>query len=285
MKKALKITLIVVAALVAGAVILGVLNALFGDKWSLWTDYTYDDSDFTVGDGSIAVENLTEIDLDWVDGNVTVMSCQDAYPSLTETSKNELTEGSLLRWHLSEDGKLTVKYRESSFFLGRGNNKQKDLILRIPERFMEKLSIKIHVASSNVFLDRLSAKEISIESGTGNVAMLSTSICESLSIHAQKGKILVSGSVFEKMTLSTEKSEIKVDSLILPKTAELETKDGDIRMEFSAAPSITLDFHEEKGKYVSDFSLDERDGRLVSGDGACQLKVTTKSGTLYLTEK
>ena len=95
----------------------------------------------------------------------------------------------------------------------------------------------------------------------------------------------MSGSVFEKMTLSTDKSEIKVDSLILPKMAELETKDGDIRMEFSAAPSITLDFHEEKGKYVSDFSLDERDGRLVSGDGACQLKVTTKSGTLYLTEK
>jgi hypothetical protein len=46
-----------------------------------------------------------------------------------------------------------------------------------------------------------------------------------------------------------------------------------------------LEFHEEKGKYISDFALDEREGCLISGDGACKLKVTTKSGTLYLTEK
>lgn len=285
MKKAFKITLIVAAALVVGAVILGVLNALFGDKWSLWTDYTYDDSVYTVGDGSIAVENLTEIDLDWVDGTVTLMSCQDAYPSLTEWSENELTESSLLRWHLSEDGKLTVKYRESSFFLGRGKNKQKDLILRIPERFVEELSVKISVSSSTVFLDNFAAKSVSIESNNGNVAMLSHCVVRELSIHTKSGKILVSGVVTDSFDLFSQKNEIKVDSAVLPKEAVIETKAGDIRMEFAEKPSIFLEFHKEKGKYISDFALDEREGCLVSGDGACKLKVTTKSGTLYLTEK
>lgn len=285
MRKAIKITLIVMAALVAGAILLGVLNALFGDKWSLWTDYTYDDSNYTVGDGSIAVENLTEIDLDWVDGTVTVISCKDAYPSLTEKSENELTESSLLRWHLSEDGKLTIKYRESSFFLGRGKNKQKDLILRIPERFAEKLSIKIRVSSSTVFLDGLYAKSVSVESDKGNVAMLSSAVFEELSIHTVSGKILVSGVVTDRFELVSKKNEIKVDAAVLPKEAVIETGDKDIRIAFSGVPSISLNFNEEKGKYASDFALTETDGRLTAGDGYTKLEVTTKSGTLYLSEK
>lgn len=285
MKKALKITLIVVAALVVGAILLGVLNALFGDKWSLWTDYTYDDSGFTVGDGSIAVENLTEIDLDWVDGTVTVISCKDAYPSLTEKSENELTESSLLRWHLSEDGKLTIKYRESSFFLGRGKNKQKDLILRVPERFAANLSIKIHVSSTNVFLDGIAAKSVRVESDKGNVAMLSSAVFEELSIHTVSGKILVSGAVTDRFELVSKKNEIKVDAVLLPKEAVIETGDKDIRIAFSGVPSISLNFNEEKGKYASDFALSEQDGRLTAGDGYTKLEVTTKSGTLYLSEK
>ena len=285
MKKPIKIILIVVAALVAGAILLGVLNALFGDKWSLWTDYTYDDSNYTVGDGSVAVENLTEIDLDWVDGTVTIISCKDSYPSLTEKSKNELTEGSLLRWHLSEDGKLTIKYRESSFFLGRGQNKQKDLILRIPERFAENLSIKIHVSSTTVFLDGIAAKSVSVESDKGNVAMLSGSVAEELLIHTASGKILVSGVVTERFELVSKKNEIKVDAVLLPKEAVIETGEKDIRIAFSGVPSISLNFNSEKGKYASDFALDEQDGRLLSGDGYTKLDVTTKSGTLYLSEK
>ena len=285
MKKAVKIVLIVAAVLVVGAILLGVLNALFGDKWSLWTDYTYDDSLYTVGDGSIAVENLTEIDLDWVDGSVTVVSCQDAYPSLTEKSENQLTESSLLRWHLSEDGKLTVKYRASSFFLGRGENKQKDLILRVPERFMEDITIRIHVSSTNVFLDRLGAKEVSVESDNGNVAMMSTSVFEDLAVSTKSGKLLISGVVTQKLELTSQKGEIRVESPVLPAESFVETKEGDIHLLLDSGASFALDFEEEKGKYVSDFDLTEQDGRLVVGDGDAKLNVKTKSGTLYLTEK
>ena len=59
----------------------------------------------------------------------------------------------------------------------------------------------------------------------------------------------------------------------------------DIFVEFSGTPSISLNFNSEKGKYASDFALDEQDGRLLSGDGYTKLDVTTKSGTLYLSEK
>lgn len=285
MKKALKIVLITVAVLVGGAVILGVLNGLFGDKWSFWTDYTYDDSGYTVGDGSIPAEEIKEIDLDWVDGSVTVVACQDAYASITESSKNELTESALVRWQMSDDGRLSIKYRESSFFLGREKNKEKDLILRIPERFLSDLSIRIHVVSSDVFLDSVVAENVSVESDSGNVAMLSAAAVRSLSVTTKSGKILVSGLVAEELDLTSQKGEIKVESPVLPAKSCIETKDGDIHLLLSPSASFALDFEEEKGKYVSDFDLNEQDGCLVLGDGDAKLNVKTKSGTLYLTEK
>lgn len=285
MKKALKILLITVAVLVGGAVILGVLNGLFGDKWSLWTDYTYDDSGYTVGDGSIPAEEIKEIDLDWVDGSVTVVACQDAYASITESSKNELTESGLVRWQMSDDGRLSIKYRESSFFFGREKNKEKDLILRIPERFLSDLSIRIHVVSSDVFLDSVVAENVSVESDSGNVAMLSASAVRNLSVTTKSGKILVSGLVAEKLDLTSQKGEIKVESPVLAAKSCIETKDGDIHLLLSPSASFTLDFEEEKGKYVSDFDLSEQDGLLVLGDGDAELNVKTKSGVLYLTEK
>ena len=124
-KKPLIILLIIVAALLVGAVILGVLNALVGKgKWTFgWTDYSYDDADYEVGDGSIPATRITSIDLDWIDGNVRIIACKDAFLSLTESTDSELTEASRVRWQVNELGELSIKYRKSSFFLGKTHNK------------------------------------------------------------------------------------------------------------------------------------------------------------------
>ncbi len=285
MKKTLKIVLIVAAVLVGCAVILGVLNGLFGDKWSLWTDYTYDDSLFEVGDGSIPTADLTEIDLDWVDGSVTVVACQDAYISITESSENELNEASLVRWYMSDTGKLTIKYRESSYFWGRDKNKEKDLILRIPERLMESLTIRVHVVSSNVFFDGIKGGEARVESDSGNVAMLSNCLFESFFVTSEKGKLLINGTVTKSLELTSQKGEIKMDMPALPREIEIETKDSDVHLFLTSDASFALDFEEEKGKYVSDFSLTKEDGKWVLGEGDAKLRVKTKSGVLYLTAK
>ncbi|MBQ9807055.1 MAG: hypothetical protein IJW49_11210 [Clostridia bacterium] len=187
-KKLLTIIGITVAALLLGAVLVGVLNALVaGGSWNFgWTDYRYDESGYQIGDGSVNATELSEIDVDWIDGEVRIVLCQDACVSLSESSEKSLSEDSLLRYRISEDGKrLSVKYRKSSWYFGNSKNKEKTLILRIPEHMIESgqlKKLKIKGISANVTVDgtpfmengsvRFAPEQISVETKTGNIKLI-----------------------------------------------------------------------------------------------------------------
>ncbi|MBQ8311049.1 MAG: DUF4097 family beta strand repeat protein [Clostridia bacterium] len=176
MKKATMIVLIVLGVLVLGAVAVGVLNALLADgQWTFgWTDYHYDDSQYTVGDGTIYATDLTSVSVDWIDGTVQIVVCQDDYPSVTESAPGALTDDSRMRWCVSADGKsLSIKYRKSSSFFGTSENKQKDLILRVPERMLAQLNaVNVKVVSSDLTVDGIAVENLKVESVSGDVTLL-----------------------------------------------------------------------------------------------------------------
>ena len=174
-KKSIKYTAFILGGLIVGAILLGVLNGLVGKgEWNLgWTNYRYDDSAYQTGEGTIPAPAVESIDLDWVDGNVTVVICQDAYISVTEKAPAELTEKTQVHWCVSEDGKtLSIKYRGSSSFFGTNKDKEKDLILRIPEKLLEQLqTLNINAVSSNVTVSNIIIENINAQTASGNVTI------------------------------------------------------------------------------------------------------------------
>ena len=126
-----------------------------------------------MGEGSIATPNVERIDLDWIDGNVKVVLCQDAYISITESAPAELSENTRVHWCVSEDGKtLSIKYRASSSFFGVNKDKNKDLILRIPEKLLGQIkNLNINAVSSNVTVSDIIIDNIDIQTATGNVTI------------------------------------------------------------------------------------------------------------------
>ena len=172
-KKIIKIAAFVVGGLIVGAILLGVLNGLVGKgEWNLgWTNYRYDDSAYKTGEGTIAAPDLESIDLDWIDGSVTVVICQDAYVSVSEKGNSELSENTKVHWLVSEDGKsLSIKYRASSSFFGTNKDKEKDLILRIPEKLLGQLkTLNINAVSSNVTVSDIIVDNIDIKTTSGDV--------------------------------------------------------------------------------------------------------------------
>ena len=176
MKKATVIVVIVIGALVLGAVIVGVLNALVGGgEWTFgWSDYHYDDSQYTVGDGTIYATDLQQISVDWIDGTVHIVVCEDDYPSVTERAGEMLTDDSRMRWNVSEDGKnLSIKYRKSSSFFGISENKHKDLIVRVPVKMVSQLhALNVKAVSSEVTVEGIEAPTVSVETVSGNVTLL-----------------------------------------------------------------------------------------------------------------
>ena len=172
-KNILKYAAFIIGGLFIGAILLGVLNGLVGKgEWNLgWTNYRYDDSAYKVGGGSIAAPNVESIALDWIDGNVSVVICQDAYISITESAPADLTEKTRVHWYVSEDGKsLSIQYRASSSFFGTNKDKEKDLILRIPEKLLGQLkNLNINAVSSNVTVSDIIIDNIDIKTASGNV--------------------------------------------------------------------------------------------------------------------
>ena len=174
-KKIIKYTAFIIGGILLCAIAAGVLNGLIGKgEWNLgWTNYRYDDSGYQTGEGTIAAPNLERIDLDWIDGNVTVVICQDAYVSVTEKAPAELSEKTKVHWFVSEDGKtLSIKYRGSSSFFGANKDKEKDLILRIPEKLLGQLqTLTINAVSSNVIVSNIVVDNIDVKTASGNVTM------------------------------------------------------------------------------------------------------------------
>ena len=284
LKRPARIIGIVVGALIVAAVIVGVLNALVADgKWTLgWSDYSYDDSLYQVGDGSVPAKEITSVDVDWIDGTVTLVSCKDSYVSMTESAEGELPESSRVRWYVDEDGVLSIKYRNSSFFLGASKNKNKDLVIRIPEKYLENLKITAKGISTNFIFSNLKADQVEATTKLGGIAVLSDCDFTHFKGQVENERLKVSGRI-EYLELISKNGEIRIDCI--GENTKIETESGDVSIELTEGDSFMLDFESEKGKYVSDLALVDQNGYLVFGDGERELVVETESGTLYLKKK
>ena len=95
LKRVLTILGITIGASLAVAILIGILNALVANgTWSFgWSDYRYDESGYEVGEGSVFSDDLTTLSIDWIDGEVRIVSCGDQYISLSETSDEKLIAG------------------------------------------------------------------------------------------------------------------------------------------------------------------------------------------------
>ncbi len=282
-KKPLRLLGVAAAILVAGAVLLGVINGLVADgAWTFgWSEYSYDDELYQMGDGSIPTKALIAISLDWIDGTVTLVACQDAYVSVTEQAEGGLTDAARMRWYVDENGVLSIKYRASSFFL---SGKDKNLVLRIPEQFLEGLRVVLSTDSSNVILDDLHGCDVTVRSQTGGLALLSTSTLRNLTVETKTGKLLINGGVTEHLTLSTQKGSIQGTFTCMPAQSNLFSGKGDVVLTLPREASFSLGFASEDGEFTCAFETRQQDGRWICGTGAALLDVKTEKGNLSISK-
>lgn len=227
-KKIIKYAGFIIGGLAVCAILLGVLNGLVGKgEWNLgWTNYRYDDSAYHKGQGTIPAPALEKIEVDWIDGNVTVVLCQDAYVSVSESAPADLSEKTQLHWFVSEDGKtLSIKYRGSSSFFGTTKDKNKDLILRIPEKLIGQLqTLSINTVSSNVTIANVSVQNTEIQTKSGNVKFELDSNDSFILVHKTKsggaptidfpavkaGNTYISGTDGIRITINTNSGKVAI---------------------------------------------------------------------------
>lgn len=299
LKRVAIISLIVAGALIFGAILLGVANALLADgAWTLgWKDFRYDESGYTVGDGSVHAERVTAIDLDWIDGSVTVVPCDDMFISLSERAEADLSEAAELRWKVDADGTLSVKHRKSQWFFGLGTNTEKELILRIPRKLFDGMqSISIEAESASVTVKDVFAKTVEVELDSGTLTLAGCR-AERLSVETENGAITGEVAVREHLEIESENGAIELQFAELPHTSNVKTENGKVTLLLSRDANVTLTWQTERGQLSYDLPLivqheqgllsDDlpfvQNGRYVLGNGAHQINVQTKRGNLLVT--
>lgn len=285
LKKAAIAVSIAAGVLIVAACVFGVLNGLIANgEWSFgWSDYHYDETGYSIGSGTVAVDRLTAVDLDWVDGTVSILPCEDTYPSLTEMAKDELPESAYLRWRVDKDGTLRIRYRKSSWTFGIGADRQKDLILRIPKSFFENLEeLNIHTKSTKVKVDDISCKQFLYESGMGE---LETENCSFASVTAntKNGKISLGASVTGEVSITANQGSVEYKTPVLPQGLSVTTKRGDVVLGFFKDAVFCVEWNGKKGTLTSDFLYAKQENLYAIGEGGPRFTVTSESGDLLLT--
>ena len=285
MKRVAVIAAISMGAILLIAIVLGVLNALVADgRWSFgWNDYRYDEEGYEVGQGSIPNNAITKIDLDWIDGGVEIVSCQDSYISLSESASSALPVSAELRWKVEADGTLRIKYRRSDWFFGIGNdNREKHLILRIPETYFDTLTeLSVNVSSSNVLISNVTARALRFSSASGAL-VVKNSTFDTLSAESKTGKLVADGVRAGEASVKAVEGKVDLKLSTCPTKLEIFADYGDIILRLPQNASFALIFESQEGSFSYDLPLSQSGNQYVAGKGEAKFTVVTKRADLML---
>ena len=224
-----------------------------GDSASASLDLPYH-AEYTV-----PAEGITELDLSWTSGDVTVQSWSGDSIRLEEDSEVELTEDYRLLYTV-EGGELKVRFDGQP---NRNVTWRKVLLVWLPEALAQSLAkLDAATVSAEVTVLDLTAAELDIETVSGGV-------------YARGGfGELDFSTVSGDMTLETNET-FRLDA---------ETTSGSVCLRLPDTMGLTLDFASTSGEIRSqrmDHPFAGKKGRLTLGDGASFAEISTTSGCLF----
>ena len=208
---------------------------------------------------TVPAEGITELDLSWTSGDVTVQPWSGDSIRLEEDSEVELTEDYRLLYTV-EGGELKVRFDGQP---NRNVTWRKILIVWLPEALAESLAkLDAATVSAEVTVLDLTAAELDIETVSGGV-------------YARGGfGELDFSTVSGDMTLETNET-FRLDA---------ETTSGSVCLRLPEDMGLTLDFASTSGDIRAkdqDHPFAGKKGRLTLGDGASFAEISTTSGCLF----
>ena len=207
---------------------------------------------------TVPADGITELDLSWISGDVTVQPWNGESIRLEEDSEVELSEDYRLVCTV-EDGTLDVRFDAKP---GRNVTWRKILTVWLPEALAESLAqLDVESVSAEVTVLDLTAAELDIETVSGGVYT-----------RGGFGELDFS-SVSGDMTLETNET-FRLDA---------ETTSGSVCLRLPEDMGLSLDFDSVSGEIRSekDHPFTGKKGHLTLGDGASAADVSTTSGCLF----
>ena len=223
----------------------------------------------------VPADGITELDLSWTCGAVTVQPWNGDRIRLEENSQVELT-GDYRLLCTAEDGTLKVRFDGQP---GRNVTWTKTLTVWLPEALAESLAkLDVETVSAEVAVLDLTAAELDVETVSGSVyargsfrAVDADSTSGAVSLAGALGEVDFS-SVSGGLCLTPEE----------PFRLDAETTSGSVGLQLPEDMGLTLDFDSTSGEIqAGNLPITGQKGHLVLGDGASYARLSTVSGDLF----
>lgn len=237
--------------------------------------YTYSDADrYTAGGGRIP-GSASNIEINWLDGNVNIAYHDSDEIVLSETSPYRLSEESELHW-LLDGTTLQVQYAASGFRTLSGLDKQ--LTVLLPDSLRPE-SIRVASASADVQTDGLTAGAFSIDTASGNADLRIASV-DQLVINTVSGKVDMDCEQMNELIVDTVSAGLNLRLARTPDRIDVNAVSGSVTISLPDGAGFTADVSTVSGDVSGSLPTKHHGSQYTSGDGRCRIQISTVSGNI-----
>lgn len=297
MKKSMKITLIVAAALVGLGLCLSVAGFALGGRFSELRSLHFDSAtgqwqtagtaepevvgDYTGDTVTIPTNGIMSLDVDWTAGDVNILQTDANEITVTETVNRKVPDNCAMVVK-NEGGTLKIRYTGENV-LDMPSMAEKELTVRLP-RSMNLPELHLSGVSADVNVAALPVRDtFTFDTVSGELKTGMIDNCTTAKINTVSGKVELDGSFCEISAGSTS-GEIDLTLRSLPGRVDISTVSGSVDVELAADnEGFTVDYSTVSGDLESDFAMKMNgDGMYEYKGGICRIAVSTTSGDLKI---
>lgn len=243
----------------------------------------YDDKDYAIGGGKVSANGISDIDINWVAGEVKTELYDGSDIEIEETSDKTIDEDKRLRYKVEQE-KLIINYQKSGVinFGIKVGSLNKRLTIRIP-RSMAVDVLDIDSVSADVYVKDIKGRNIDCENVSGDLSLESATF-ESVDFESVSGSMYISGD-FKEIDCESVSGDIKVSPEGRPNKLDIETVSGDIRVELFENDGFNARLDSVSGKLRCSFPASMEKKSAIYKNGGADFNFYSVSGDVEIIKK
>lgn len=265
----------IMAALISAAACMALSSCVVVNT----SDYLYDNYEQYRMGGTTITDEIINIDVNWVAGNVYITETECEGISFEERSTKALNNAKKMRyWYDRSCRTLFIKFCESSFFYG---DMSKDLYINVPQGYVFN-NVNLDVVSSDMILSNIKSTSFDIDTVSGSLE-LTTNTTEEIDMDSVSGSMTVTAGNITSTDFNTVSGScyLTIDS---GKQIEMDSVSGDLNLCLSKELGfdLTTDTH---GDVDYTMEVGGRGSNYTYGSKELQIDFDSTSGDVDITHK
>ena len=219
---------------------------------------------YMMGGSTFAASDVSELNIDWVSGTVTIEAYDGTEVAISETSEDALTDSTTMHYYLESDGTLNIRFGIPGMKSQGENLPDKNLLVRVPRTL------------------RLDEVEMN---GLGRSIQMDSVRCSTLEMNSVSRQITLNECEIKDIEVNSVSSNVEATFSKMPEDIELNNVSGSTVLYVPEDAGFTLEYNGLVSNFFSELPVARRGKKKVIGNGACEIECNSVSGELAIKVK